>query len=79
MGCCGKHYVTKGKNILIGWFNLLRGLSNEEIKKRMTACKNCSENRSGGRRMWCGKCGKIPCYIPAKIRVKKEKCSLGKW
>jgi len=72
MGCCGK----KIKNIITGWYNLAIGFTNEDIQKRISICRNCGDNRWKGLRMWCNQCH---CYIPAKVRVKKEKCKLDKW
>lgn len=72
MGCCGK----KIKHIAIGWVSLLRLEVSNEAKKRLTVCRNCKSNRWRGLRMWCKECY---CYIPAKVRVKDEKCALGKW
>ena len=72
MTCCGK----KIKNIVTGWTNLARRKTNDLIKARLKACRNCGSNRWKGMRMWCKECG---CYIPAKVRVPDEKCKLGKW
>ena len=42
-------------------------------KSRMEICKSCPFMSDDQR---CGKCG---CFLPAKTRVKKASCPIGKW
>jgi len=75
MGCCGKT-ITKAKRIAIGWTNLARGKTNDQVKARLRICRNCGSNRWMGIRGICAKC---KCPIQAKVRVPDEKCDLDKW
>jgi len=72
-GCCARG-VRKIKNIVIGWLFLLLRFNNQEIQNRITICRRCEK------KLWpfnfCWICG---CYIPAKARVFRERCPLGKW
>jgi hypothetical protein len=40
MGCCGKA-IQKGRNIAVGYTNLLRGRKYEFTDDRVRACHNC--------------------------------------
>ena len=60
-----------------GWKNyVFQDPEVEEIAKKRIAicvaneCKKFKTNKS------CAMCG---CYMPAKVRSKRSKCSMGKW
>ena len=79
MGCCGKKVkdlAGKAKSIAVGYTNLARGVKYEFTDDRIRACQRCSRNKWRGKTLWCQECG---CYVPAKARVKEEKCPLGLW
>ena len=75
MGCCGKT-VKKAKHIATGWANLARGKTNDQIKARLKACRNCGSNRYLGIRGICAEC---KCPIQAKARSPEAECDLNKW
>jgi len=72
MGCCGK----KVKNIIKGNLALAMGVKYEFTDGRIRICQKCEENYWIRRTLWCRIC---KCFIPAKSRVKDEKCPKGKW
>ena len=82
MGCCGKaeKILKVGTSIVIGYTNLARGKKYEFTDSRIRICQQCKPPKGHnywiGRTLWCSIC---KCYIPAKARVKDEKCPLGKW
>lgn len=78
MGCCGKtkNILMKGKHIVIGYSNLIRGVKFGGCDDRIRVCQHCKKNYWIKRTLWCSLCY---CYIPAKARVEEEKCPLGKW
>ena len=80
----------KISNILQGWGKHLTNqpLTHQE-KERVKICEACPLKRYSSsiahfdgdniveiKGMLCNECG---CYLPAKIRVKEEKCPLQKW
>ena len=75
MGCCGKT-IKKAKNIAVGYTNLVRGKKYEFTDDRVRICQKCEFNYWIKRTLWCSIC---KCFIPAKARVKDEKCPKGKW
>ena len=58
-----------------GWKNyVFQDPQIEELaKKRIAICITCEKLQSNNR---CALCG---CYMPAKVRSKRSKCSLNKW
>lgn len=76
MACCGKNTVKKAKNIVKGFTALATGVKYEFTDDRVRVCQTCEVNYWLGRRLFCGKC---KCFVPAKARVKDEKCPLDKW
>jgi len=79
MGCCGKT-IRKAKNIVRGNVALMMGMKYEFTDGRIGICQQCAKDKTGGywigKTLWCSIC---KCYIPAKTRVKEEKCPKGKW
>lgn len=79
MGCCGKA-IRKAKNIVKGYAALARGIKYEFTDSRVRICQKCEPpagyNYWIGKTLWCSIC---KCFIPAKARVKEEKCPKGKW
>jgi hypothetical protein len=77
-GCCGKakSLMYKGRNIAIGWINMLLGKEKELAEKRIQLCLLCDKKYKVGRTLWCSIC---KCLIPAKVRIKDEHCPKGKW
>lgn len=76
MACCGKI-----KNIAKGYTRLATdtvGITEkyEFTDDRVRICQKCDKNYWVGKTLWCSIC---KCFIPAKARVKDEKCKLGKW
>ena len=71
MGCC-----PKSKHIVQGFVRVARGVKYEFTDDRVRACQKCEKNYWIARSLWCSIC---KCFIPAKARVKDEKCPLGKW
>lgn len=78
MGCCqkAKKVLYKGKNIVKGYAALVRGKKYEHTDERIRICRTCKGNYWLKRTLWCSIC---KCYIPAKARVKNEKCPKNKW
>jgi hypothetical protein len=77
MNCCGdKKVLTTAKHIAVGYSNLIRGRKYEFTDKRIETCKSCEFNYWILQALWCSVC---KCFIPAKARVKDEKCPKGKW
>jgi len=78
VGCCGKAktVIKKGKNIAIGYTNLVRGKKYEFTDGRVRTCQQCDQNYWIKRTLWCSIC---KCFIPAKARVEDEHCPMGKW
>lgn len=60
------------RNIIVGWYNYLKGNINALTIHRRRICSKCPSNK----KKWCLECG---CFIPAKTLVKDEKCKLNKW
>ena len=78
MACCGKtkKVLQKGKNIVKGYTALATGKKYEFTDARIRTCRACEKNYWIKRTLWCSTC---KCYIPAKARVKDERCPLDKW
>lgn len=82
MGCCGKAKSVvkkigkKAQNIAVGYTNLARGRKYEFTDDRIRTCQKCEKNSWIGKSLWCSIC---KCFIPAKARVKNEKCPMGFW
>ncbi len=80
----------KISNIIQGWGKHLTNQPLTETEKaRVKICEACPLKRYSSsiahfdgadiieiKGMLCGEC---KCYLPAKIRVKEEKCPLNKW
>ena len=69
--------MSQLSEIYDGWKNyVFQDPEVEEIAKKRIAicvaneCKKFKTNKS------CAMCG---CYMPAKVRSKRSKCSMGKW
>ena len=75
MSCCDKK-IKKAVNIVRGNINVIRGKKYEFTDGRVRICQKCEKNYWVGRTLWCSIC---KCFIPAKARVKEEKCPLDKW
>ena len=75
MGCCGKT-VEKVKHIATGFAKLALDIDRDMALKRIRICKDCDKIHWLGRTLWCSIC---KCFIPAKARVKNEKCPKGRW
>jgi len=75
MGCCGQT-KQKIKNITKGYVALATGKKYEFTDSRITVCRECEDNYWIKKTLWCSIC---KCFIPAKARVKDEKCPKGKW
>lgn len=71
MGCCGKI-----KNIVKGNVAYVVGIKYEFTDGRVRICQKCDFNYWVGRTLWCRIC---KCFVPAKARVKEEKCPKGFW
>jgi len=76
MGCCGK-----AKNIAKGFTRLATdtvGITEkyEFTDGRVRICQKCDKNYWIKRTLWCSIC---KCFVPAKARVKNEKCPKDKW
>jgi len=67
--------MSRLTEIFIGWKNYTfpNPKVEEEAKRRMTICVECNKLNN---RNFCMICG---CYMPAKVRSKRSKCSLNKW
>jgi len=76
MSCCGKSKLKKLGNIAKGFKSLARGEKYEFTDSRIDICRECDKNYWIKRTLWCGHC---KCFVPAKARVKDEKCPLNKW
>ncbi len=78
MGCCekAKKAINKGKNIAKGFTALAIGKKYEFTDGRIRACRKCPDNYWIAKTIWCSIC---KCNIPAKARVKNEKCPNDKW
>ncbi len=80
----------KISNVMKGWGKHLTGAAlTDKEKERAKICEACPFKRYSKsiahfdgddiieiKGMLCDKC---KCYLPAKIRVPKEKCPLNKW
>lgn len=75
MGCCGKT-IRKTGNIVKGIVTLMRGIKYEFTDGRVRICQKCEYNYWIKKTLWCSIC---KCFVPAKARVKEEKCPKGKW
>lgn len=75
MPCCGK-IAKKGKAIAVGYYRFFRKIKCESTDERIRICQKCPKNYWIKRTLWCSIC---KCFIPAKARVKEEKCPKGKW
>ena len=75
MSCCGKT-IKKGVNIAKGFTALAMGTKYEFTDSRVRTCQKCDKNYWLARQLFCSIC---KCFIPAKARVKDEKCPLDKW
>ena len=77
-GCCdkAKSLMHKGRNIAIGWTNMLLGKEKELAEKRIQICLLCDKKYRVSRILWCSIC---KCLIPAKVRMPDEHCPKGKW
>ncbi len=68
--------TNKTKNIIIGFANDAIGKNKDLSSYRMRICQACNIHHNN----WCitkrGGCG---CYLPAKTKVKEEKCPINKW
>jgi hypothetical protein len=80
-----KGAAVKGSHIAQGFTSLsVEKLTGKEVLKyartdeRIKICRTCEFNdwRNNNKRLWCGECG---CFVPAKARVKDEKCPKGFW
>jgi hypothetical protein len=78
MSCCGntKKIASKARNIAKGWTALATGKKYEFTDGRIRVCRKCEDNYWMGRLLFCSIC---KCPIPAKARVKDEKCPKDKW
>jgi hypothetical protein len=76
MTCCGKAKLNKAKNIVKGFTALATGKKYEFTDGRIAMCRSCESNYWISKKIFCSIC---KCYIPAKARVKDEKCPLDKW
>ena len=78
MTCCGKtkQAIQTGKNIVKGYTSLATGKKYKHTDARIRTCRTCEHNYWIKRTLWCSIC---KCYIPAKARVKDEKCPKSKW
>jgi len=79
MGCCGqkiKAPAKKVKHIVQGYTALMAGVKYEFTDSRIRICQKCPQNYWLKKTLWCSIC---KCFIPAKARVKEEKCPIGKW
>jgi len=78
MSCCGKakKAIKIGNAIVKGYTALAVGKKYEFTDGRIRICRKCPENYWIKKTLWCSIC---KCYIPAKARVKDEKCPLNKW
>ena len=72
MGCCGKTI----KNMVVGYTKVIRGKKYEFTDSRVRICQKCQMNYWVKKTLWCSLC---KCFIPAKARVKDEKCPIDKW
>lgn len=75
MGCCGQ-VKQKIKNITKGYTALVTGKKYEFTDGRIRICRKCEDNHWIKKTLWCSICN---CFIPAKARVKDEKCPNDKW
>lgn len=79
MSCCGEGKLGKvahgaaGLVKAAGHAVYINRVPIAVIDHRVNACKTCEH---GGANWFCGQCG---CLIGAKIRVKDEKCPIGRW
>ena len=79
MTCCGKNKVKQGVNIVKGFSALARNKKYEFTDARLAVCRTCDKGyykKEKYLRLFCAEC---KCFIPAKARVKDEKCPLDKW
>lgn len=80
MSCCDKRkirkIVGKIKNIIVGNVRAFGGVNYTFADDRERECWKCKESYWILKSVWCKIC---KCYIPAKARVKEEKCPLNKW
>ena len=69
--------VMKIANILYGWYMKLSGGNQRMADKRMEICGRCEHDvHVSGIGDVCDMCG---CVLDAKVRVRGEKCKMGKW
>jgi len=59
------------KNIIKGFLSLFFEGWKSWQKERLDICHECAPN--------CELCPVCKCFIVAKVKVKSEKCPLGKW
>lgn len=72
----GKNIFRKLLNIIIGTFKNIFKIKTNYESVRYEICKQCSDKDSSILGEYCSKCG---CLIKSKIKVKNEKCLMGKW
>jgi len=75
MSCCGKT-KQKIKNIAKGYTALATDKKYEFTDGRIKVCRECEYNYWIKKTLWCKIC---KCFIPAKARVKDEKCPKDNW
>ena len=88
MGCCGKiKKAIKNRGPIIRGFTSLavekatgiEVMKSKNFHSRIRICQKCDRKdpaKWAKKSLWCLECG---CYVPAKARVEKEVCPLGKW
>lgn len=68
--------IRKMVNILVGTFRNIFKVKTKYEDERREICKDCQFKETFAGIEYCGKCG---CVIESKIKVKQEKCVIGKW
>lgn len=66
----------KLKNIIIGFWNLMRNNNKEISEQRIDICNSCKNKIQLYGEDFCNICG---CLIESKTRVNNEKCPIEKW
>jgi hypothetical protein len=78
-GGCGGKILDGAKGLAKAAFRIDRA-DPQHVQERNALCQACPEARkcskNATRKCFCGVCD---CFLPAKLRIKSEKCPLDKW
>lgn len=69
--------LEKLNHIIRGWYYKIFGKNKELYNSRIIVCNECEHKECFGK--YCCICELCGCELSAKLRVKEEKCIIGKW